>query len=522
MSSVSLAYGKVDFNYCNGTYVPIWGSWSFEVRNFAARSSSPSPSSMDPPARGQWTHLRAPATRIMDDPRRSTGGPEGVNRAPTGGAPVTPTQPTLDVAVLGAGTVGSQVIRILHEKADDLAARSGARMRVAAVLVRDPDAPRDVEIDRSVLTTDAAQAIDGKDIVVELIGGIEPARTYVRRALDQGISVVTGNKALLAAHGPELYEAAAATGADLYFEAAVAGAVPVVYGLRESLAGDRITRVLGIVNGTTNFILDAMSSTGASYEQALAEAQRLGFAEADPSADVDGLDAAAKCAILASLAFHTRVGIEDVAVEGITSITSEDMAEAALTGHAIKLLAIAERRVTDDGTEGVAARVHPALVPLDNPLATVGGAFNAVVVDGEAAGRLMFYGQGAGGAPTASAVLSDLVAAAHHRAYGGHAPRESVYAGLQILDAGLTRTRYQIRLKVEDRLGVLSDVSGIFARHGVSIQSVHQRYGTDLGAVTIVIATHTAREADLQAVARALGQSDAVREVASALRVEGE
>ncbi|MDO4258921.1 MAG: homoserine dehydrogenase [Actinomycetaceae bacterium] len=430
--------------------------------------------------------------------------------------------PTLNVAVLGAGTVGSQVIRILGEQADDLSARSGARMTVAAVLVRNPDAPRDVEIDPSIVTTDPATAIDGRDLVVELIGGIEPARTYVRRALDQGISVVTGNKALLAAHGPELYEAAQATGADLYYEAAVAGAVPVVYGLRESLAGDRITRVMGIVNGTTNFILDAMATTGASYDDALAEAQRLGFAEADPSADVDGYDAAAKCAILASLAFHTRVGIHDVAVEGITSVTAEDMAEAALTGHTIKLLAIAERRMVEDGSEGIAVRVHPALVPLDSPLASVSGAFNAVVVDGEAAGRLMFYGQGAGGAPTASAVLSDLVAAAHHRVHGGNAPRESVYAHLPILDAGLARTRYQMRLKVEDRLGVLSDVAGIFARHGVSIQSVHQRYNIDPGAATIVIATHTAREADLRAVANALGQSSAVREVASTLRIEGE
>ena len=245
-----------------------------------------------------------------------------------------------------------------------------------------------------------------------MIGGIEPARTFVLRALTQGISVVTGNKALLAAHGPELYEAAASNDADLYYEAAVAGAVPVVYGLRESLAGDRVTTVMGIVNGTTNFILDAMSSKGLSYEEALKQAQDLGFAEADPTADVEGLDAAAKCSILASLAFHTRVGIDDVAVEGISSITKEDMEEAARVGHTIKLLAIAERRIGEDGREGVAMRVHPAQVPSDHPLASVDGAFNAILVEGEAAGRLMFYGQGAGGAPTASAVLSDLVAAA--------------------------------------------------------------------------------------------------------------
>ena len=298
-------------------------------------------------------------------------------------------RPVLGVGVLGAGTVGSQVIRILQSSREDFAARSGAEMEVRRVLVRNVDAPRDSLIDRELLTTDPAEAIDGMDLVVELIGGIEPARTFVLRALTQGISVVTGNKALLAAHGPELYEAAASNDADLYYEAAVAGAVPVVYGLRESLAGDRVTTVMGIVNGTTNFILDAMSSKGLSYEEALKQAQDLGFAEADPTADVEGLDAAAKCSILASLAFHTRVGIDDVAVEGISSITKEDMEEAARVGHTIKLLAIAERRIGEDGREGVAMRVHPAQVPSDHPLASVDGAFNAILVEGENAGRLM-------------------------------------------------------------------------------------------------------------------------------------
>lgn len=430
--------------------------------------------------------------------------------------------PELQIGVLGAGTVGSQVIRILSEQAEDFAARAGARMRVSSILVRDLGAERDEAIDRDLLTTDPDEAILGKDIVVELIGGIEPARTLVLSALDKGISVVTGNKALLAAHGPELYSAAAASGADLYYEAAVAGAVPVVYGLRESLAGDRITKVVGIVNGTTNFILDAMATRGLGYAEALAQAQELGFAEADPSADVEGLDAAAKCAILASLAFHTRVGIDDVDVEGITRITPADMSEAAYFNRAIKLLAIAERRIGEDGVEGVAMRVHPSLVPVDSPLASVDGAFNAIVVEGEYAGRLMFYGQGAGGAPTASAVLSDLVAAAHHRVYGGHAPRESVYAHLPILDPGTTRTRYQIRMAVEDRLGVLSDVAGIFARHGVSIQSVHQRDDEIPGTCIIVATTHLAREADLKAVVKALAHSEAVREVTSAIRVEEE
>ncbi len=430
--------------------------------------------------------------------------------------------PELHIGVLGAGTVGSQVIRILNEQAEDFAARAGARMTVSGILVRDLNATRDAAIDPQLLTTDPHEVICGKDILIELIGGIEPARSFVLEALHQGISVVTGNKALLAAHGPELYSVAAASGADLYYEAAVAGAVPVVYGLRESLAGERITKIVGIVNGTTNFILDAMATKAVSYAEALKQAQELGFAEADPSADVEGLDAAAKCAILASLAFHTRVSISDVEVEGITKITAEDMSEAALSQRTIKLLAIAERRIGEDGVEGVAMRVHPALVPLDSPLASVDGAFNAIVIEGEYAGRLMFSGQGAGGAPTASAVLSDLVAAAHHRVYGGHAPRESVYAHLPILDSGSTQTRYQIRMVVEDRQGVLSDVAGIFARHGVSIHSVHQRNEEIPGTCIIVATTHLAREADLKAVVTALASSEVVREVASAIRVEEE
>lgn len=429
---------------------------------------------------------------------------------------------SLNVAVLGAGTVGSQVIRLIEEKNGELAARSGANLRITAVVVRDVDAPRDYDVPREILTTDAEAAIDNADIVIELIGGIEPAFSFVKRALSRGATVVTGNKALLAQHGPELYELTATNDTDLYYEAAVAGAVPIVYGLRESLAGDTVNRVIGIVNGTTNFILDRMHTTGAPYEEALKEAQDLGFAEADPSADVDGLDAAAKCALMASLAFHSRVGMDDVAVEGITSITSKDMEEAARSGYSIKLLAIAERRIDDAGTEGIGVRVHPTLVPLTHPLATVNGAFNAVVLECESAGRLMFYGQGAGGAPTASAVLGDVVAGASHRVRGGHAPRESRYAQLPILDPGTAQTRYQMRLRVEDRAGVLSEVSGIFARHGVSILAVTQHQIDSEHEAEIVLATHTAREADLEAVADALGKSNAVLSVESTLRVEGD
>lgn len=433
---------------------------------------------------------------------------------------------TVNIAILGAGTVGSQVFRLIQEQADDLAARAGAALNVNAVVVRNPDAPRDADISDDLLTTNPEEAIDGADLVIELIGGLEPARTFVLRALNQGKTVVTGNKALLAAYGPELNDAAMASGADLYYEAAVAGAVPVVYGLRESLVGDKIVRVLGIVNGTTNFILDAMTSTGASYEDALAEAQRLGFAEADPTADVEGLDAAAKCAILASLAFHTRVSIDDVAVEGISKVTAADIAEATAGGNVIKLLAIAERVTAEDGSEGVSVRVHPTLVPKDNPLASVNGAFNAVVVDGESAGRLMFYGQGAGGAPTATAVLSDVVAGASHIANGGNGPQELVYAGLPILPASEAVTRFQIQLEVEDRAGVLAEVAGIFATNDVSIKSVQQsdandQVGDGSGRVaTLTIMTHRATEGALQKVVADLAAAPGVREVKSTLRSE--
>ena len=435
---------------------------------------------------------------------------------------------TVNVAVLGAGTVGSQVIRLIQEEGGDLAARAGADLNIQSVVVRNVSAPRDVEIDPALLTTDANQAIDNADLVIELIGGIEPPRTLVLRALSQGKTVVTGNKALLAAHGPELYEVAAQNGADLYYEAAVAGAVPVVYGLRESLAGDKILRVLGIVNGTTNFILDSMTSTGASYEDALAEAQRLGFAEADPTADVEGLDAAAKCAILASLAFHTRVSIDDVAVEGISSITADDIAEAEAGGNVIKLLAIAERVTKDDGTEWVSVRVHPTLVPRDHALANVNGAFNSIVVDGESAGRLMFYGQGAGGAPTATAVLSDVVAAASHIANGGNGPRELVYANLPILPGAEAVTRYQVQAEIRDRVGVLAEVAGIFAANGVSIKSVSQRDANDevseetgdFKTAVLTILTHRATEGSLEQVVADLNGSPSVIEVSSILRSE--
>ncbi len=426
-------------------------------------------------------------------------------------------KPSVKIALLGCGTVGTQVARILLEQKEDLAARIGAVPELVAVLVRDVGAPRDVALPPGVLTDDAAKAIAGADVVVETMGGIEPARTLILDAIAAGASVVTANKALLAEQGPSIYEAADAAGVDLYFEAAVAGAIPLVRPVRESLAGDSVRSILGIVNGTTNFILDEMSTKGLAYHAALADAQRLGYAEADPTADVEGYDAAAKAAILSSLAFHMRVRLEDVYREGIAGITPDDVEAAADSGHVLKLLAIAER--TDDG---VAVRVHPALVPVDHPLAGVHGAFNAVFIEAEAAGELMFYGQGAGGAPTASAVLGDIVSAARHCAMGGRGPRESNYVQLPALPIEATRTRYQVRLDVADQPGVLAKVATVLGDHGVSIDSVRQPPAEEGGGrAQIVIATHEALEGDLAATVAALRNVDVVHQVVSVLRIVG-
>lgn len=425
------------------------------------------------------------------------------------------------VALLGCGTVGTQVARLLQEQAADLTARAGAWLNLVGIAVRDASAPRDSSIDRALLTEDASGLIAQADIVIELIGGIEPARTLILEAFDHGASVVTGNKALLAAHGPELYEAAARADVDLYYEAAVAGAVPIVYGLREALAGDRITAVLGIVNGTTNYILDEMTTKGLGFDEVLAEAQRLGYAEADPTADVDGLDAAAKCAILASLAFHSRVALEDVHVHGIRDITADDIAAATAGGYVVKLIATAKRR-----DEGIEASVAPTLIPHDHPLAAVHGPFNAVVIEAEAADRLMFYGRGAGGAPTASAVLSDVVAAAGHIVEGGHAPRELIYADLPVLSADQSISRFQIELSVIDKIGVLTAVTAVFAQNNVSISAVAQEHKqasphhNGRPTCTLRVTTHAASQADLNATIDALRNSVFIAEVRRVIRVE--
>jgi homoserine dehydrogenase len=355
------------------------------------------------------------------------------------------------------------------------------------------------------------------DVVIEVIGGIEPARSLLLGALENGASVVTANKALLAEDGATLHAAAEKHGADLYYEAAVAGAIPLLRPLRESLVGDRVKRVLGIVNGTTNFILDRMDSTGAGFADALDEATALGYAEADPTADIEGFDAAAKAAILASLAFHTRVTAADVYREGITEVTAADVASAREMGSVVKLLAICE---LDPTGESVTARVHPAMIPRSHPLAGVREAYNAVFVESAAAGQLMFYGPGAGGAPTASAVLGDLVAVCRNKVNGGRAPAVTAYADLRVGSMGEARTRYHISLDVDDKAGVLAQVALVFADHEVSIQTVRQSGRGD--DARLVVATHAATDAALAATVESLRALDTVRDVASVMRVEGE
>ncbi|ANJ27591.1 homoserine dehydrogenase [Agromyces aureus] len=429
---------------------------------------------------------------------------------------------SIRVGLLGAGSVGSQVARLLLEHGDELAQRIGARIELVGIAVRDVDAERDVELPRALLTTDADALILGSDIVIELMGGLEPARTLVLQAIASGADVVTGNKALLATHGPELFAAAEQVGAQLSYEAAVGGAIPILRPLRESLAGDRVERILGIVNGTTNFILDRMDTTGASLEDALATATELGYAEADPTADIGGYDAAQKAAILASIAFHTNVPVEAVHREGITGVSAAQVDSARRAGFVVKLLAICERLVdAETGEEGVSARVYPALVPREHPLASVRGANNAVFVEASAAGPLMFYGAGAGGVQTASAVLGDLVAIARRHVIGGPGMAESTHAELPMFDIGRITTRYAITLEVVDEPGVLERIARVFSEHGVSVEQLQQTVSSGSERATLVIGTHEATESALAETVTSLAENPVVASVASVLRVEG-
>ena len=420
------------------------------------------------------------------------------------------------LALLGCGVVGSSLVRLVREQGGDLASRVGEPVELAGIAVRRPALRRDVDVDPALLTTDAEALVrrDDVDIVVEVIGGIEPARSLLLAAFEAGKPVVTANKALLASDGATIHDAAAKAGVDLYFEASVAGGIPLLRPLKESLAGERIERVLGIVNGTTNFILTRMGETGAGFAEALDEATALGYAEADPTADIEGFDAAAKAAILASIAFHTRVTVEDVHREGIVDVTAADIASAKDMHRVVKLLAICERAAA-----GVSVRVHPAMVPLSHPLASVRDAFNAVFVEGESVGQLMFYGRGAGGMPTASAVLGDVVAVARNLRSGSRGAGESAYADLRALPMDDVPTRYHVNLDVADKAGVLAAVATAFADNDVSIGTVRQEgHGDD---ATLVLVTHTARDAALRRTVETLRSLDVVRAVTSVMRVEG-
>lgn len=426
------------------------------------------------------------------------------------------------VALLGAGSVGSEVARLLTEQKAELAARVGAELELIGVAVRDLKTKRP-GFDNSLLTTDAESLILSADIVIEVLGGIHPAKEYILLALNSGSDVVTANKSLLATEGTELFDFAEQVGAQLYFEAAVGGAIPIIRPLRESLAGDRVKRIMGIVNGSTNYILDRMDQYGLTLEQAMAEATELGYLEADPSLDVEGYDAAQKAAILASLAFHTEVPLESVHREGITSISAEQIAAAKRDGYVIKLLAVCEFiEKSGAGSEGISVRVYPALVPRTHPLAAVNGAYNAVFVEAEAAGRLMFYGSGAGGTQTASAVLGDVVSAAKRHVAGGPGLADSIHANFPILDMGRVQTRYVIQLEVSDKPGVLAQIATLFSTHAVSIETVEQAVnnGTS-GVASLEIGTHLASDAALSSVVEALRVSDAVVSVSSVIRVEG-
>jgi homoserine dehydrogenase len=435
-----------------------------------------------------------------------------VTQQPPGARPGT----TVNIGLLGCGNVGAAFARLVAERADAIAERTGVRLAVSRVAVRSVSRPRPVELAPDSLTHDAAAVVadPGVDLVVELIGGIEPARHLILEALEAGKPVVTANKELLANVGPELYGAAEAAGVDLLFEAAVGGGIPLVRPLRESLVGERVRRVLGIVNGTTNYILTRMAEEGVPYQEALAEAQSLGFAERDPTADVEGYDAGAKAAILATIAFGVSVFAGDVYHEGISGLTPTDIAFADRLGYRIKLLAVAEAH--DDGT--VAVRVHPALVPVDHPLASVGGSYNAVFIEGEAVGQLMFYGRGAGGSPTASAVLGDVVDAALNLRRGSAGGVGQLRpARLRPIDD--LESAFYLHLEVSDRPGVLAQVATVFGRHGVSIRSMEQEGLGEEARCTFI--THEAREADVQATLGELRSLEAVRTVRGVLRVVG-
>jgi homoserine dehydrogenase len=423
----------------------------------------------------------------------------------------------LRIGLLGCGTVGAAVTRLLHDHREDIARRAGCRLEVSKIAVRDPSKRREVPVHPSAFTADPMEVVDDPDIdiVCELMGGSEPAGSLILAALDRDKPVVTANKELLSTRGRELFDASDAKGLDLYFEAAVGGGIPLVRPLKESLTAERLTSIIGIVNGTTNYVLTRMSEDGMSFAEALSEAQRLGYAEADPTADVDGHDAAAKCAILASIAFNARVVAGDVYREGIGRVTTEDIEFARRLGYVVKLLAIAELH-----EERVAARVHPAMIPSEHPLAAVRDAFNGVFVEGPNVGELMFYGRGAGGEPTATAVVGDLVTVARNLLAGARGVGCTCFLERTVRPMSEMEGQYYILLRVEDRPGVLAEIASVFGRNDVSIKSVWQE-GTGADAQLVFI-THRAQEGSFQQAVTELGGVRAVEEVRSILRVEAE
>ncbi len=428
---------------------------------------------------------------------------------------MSPADKPVRIGMLGCGVVGSSVARLLLADAAELSTRAGVKIELARIAVRTIKPYEG--INPALFTTDPFSIVNDPeiDLVIEVIGGIEPARELIMTAIENRKSVVTANKALLASHGAEMFTAAYAKGEDIYYEASVAGAIPIIRPMRDSLAGDFVTRLMGIVNGTTNYILTKMHEDNREFADVLKEAQALGYAEADPTADVEGFDAAAKAAILSGLAFHTRVTVDDVYREGISKITLEDVNIAKSMDHVIKLLAIAELTPADE----ISVRVHPVMLHKSHPLASVRDAYNAVFVEAESAGSLMFYGRGAGGAPTASAILGDVVAVARHIALNSVGQRETDYADRDIAPIDSTKTKFLIRLEVADKAGVLAAIATVFAKHGVSIQTVNQAGRNNDAEVTIV--THLATEGELKATVASLTAMDMVNKISSVIRVEG-
>jgi homoserine dehydrogenase len=428
---------------------------------------------------------------------------------------MSPADKPVRIGMLGCGVVGSSVARLLLADTAELSTRAGVKMELSRIAVRTIKPYEG--INPALFTTDPFSIVNDPeiDLVIEVMGGIEPARELIMTAIENRKSVVTANKALLASHGAEMFTAAYAKGEDIYYEASVAGAVPIIRPMRDSLAGDFVTRLMGIVNGTTNYILTKMHEDNREFADVLKEAQALGYAEADPTADIEGFDAAAKAAILSGLAFHTRVTVDDVYREGISKITLEDVTIAKSMDHVIKLLAIAELTPADE----ISVRVHPVMLHKSHPLASVRDAYNAVFVEAESAGSLMFYGRGAGGAPTASAILGDVVAVARHIALNSVGQRETDYADRDIAPIETTKTKFLIRLEVADIAGVLAAIATVFANHGVSIQTVNQSGRNKDAEVTIV--THLATEGELKATVESLKTMDMVNKISSVIRVEG-